>query len=386
MHFARLVLLASSFLLFTTSLLFTGSVSAQRRVATPVSRARVAQLAAQREVHRTEIEGHVDTIQDRNAVDGQRGRGFHHAGIAAVEVEYRPAARNATVRGMLQNGALARGRRGVVRFSHGRPEGDPQGGRRDQRSPDVRGAALELDGQALTFTNQRAQIVSTGVEFLRLFNELGAPGSRVTLPSRLAQRIGTGTLLRALPRLAIGAAPIDNLLTAQYWGPPTVVGANEAGDLYIARATLIPIRQRSGTGTLSRIWQGIRNSRLFNRNPNYLTDGAAAGLENGLGGFHLALQFYQDDVSTPLELDGDKVWNAPVHIAGEVHPTSRTLLTGEQLQAIEQRGNFGPQVIDRTVAAPAEGVGHFQADRNIAYRRSAANRLQPPRDTNDAAR
>jgi hypothetical protein len=354
---------------------------------TPVPRARLAEVAARAERDRAKLEELVDTLQRRNARDGKPGRGFHQAGIATAKAEYLPDGRiffdDSAVYDAIQGGIFADKKKGLLRFSHGRSEGDPAAGRRDQRDPDVRGAGLMFDqggeAQGVTFTNMPTQVVPKGTDFLRLFEIMSRPGSKAALPFRLARELGTAKALRAITRLSIGALPIPHLFRTQYWGPPIVVGDAGAEGVFVARPTLIPYA-KIGAGPLSRIYHGVRNSRLFNRKPLYLSEGAADWLNRGHANFQLALQFYVDDKLTPITDDGDKRWRVPAVKVGLVALPPQVLSPVLQAQT-EQAGSAGPQVVAQKLRVPATPVGEFQGARDIAYARSAANRGATPAGT-----
>jgi hypothetical protein len=341
----------------------------------PVSREFLAGILEDAEADRPELEKIVGEIQDRNAVDGKTGRGFHHSGIVSGQAEFRPVEGDPILTAALKDGAFASGRTGSFRFSHGQPKGDEGGQPRDQRSSDVRGFAVVLDGQGLTLTNQRTQIVPTGLDFLVFFNEMGkSEGARgaISLPSRWVDALGAKKTARALGKLIMGVQPIADLTRAQYWGPAIVVGRAANGGVYVARPTLIPVQGVTAEGAWARMLEGVRHSPLFERDPQYLRAKALKTLESGDVAFELGLQFYRDEERTPLKADGDKPWDAPVVNAGLVVLPRQAVAASAEARIEE--ANFGPQVVDQTVAEPAVAAGEFQAHRRIAYEASAKRR------------
>ncbi len=324
------------------------------------------------EESRPEIEQIIKEIQERNASNGNTARGFHNMSIIAGQAVFQPTEISAALKALLADGVFAAERSGEFRFSNGRSEGDNP---TDQRKPDVRGVAFFFGGQGLTLTNQQTQILPTGVDFLRFFNELGKTkgfADALTLLPRWVQTLGAGKLWHALLKLIVGAQPITDLMRTQYWGSAIVVGSAPNGDVYIARPTLIPNLGRSATNSFGRLLEGRRNSWPF-RSPDYLRKSAIDQLSVEDVTFTLALQFYQDEELTPLHADGDKPWNTPVIEIGEIVFPRQTIESALE-RKIEECGSFGPQVVDERVATPAIGVGQFQEQRDIAYKASADRR------------
>jgi hypothetical protein len=166
------------------------------------------------------------------------------------------------------------------------------------------------------------------------------------------------------------------VLRSHYWEQSIVVGDAGNGNVYVARPTLIPREGRTSDSLVPRLVHGIANSRLFNRNPNYLTDDATRRLARDDVPFDVGLQFYRNEKDTPLYNDGDKRWKGPVVKVATVTLPRQKLSKGRR-EEIDRTGSAGPQVVARTVRVPAEGVSEFQAARRIAYDQSTRNRGVP---------
>jgi hypothetical protein len=181
-------------------------------------------------------------------------------------------------------------------------------------------------------------------------------------------------------KLLIGTQPVPDLLRTRYWGYPTVIGADEKGhNLLVARTVFTPVGEDViGKSAISRLRVGAATIARNLLNPRFQSGKLRVRLFESGAQFEVGVQLYRDPVSTPLQLDVDKVWDVP-----EIPVARLTLRPQEQLpslaRAIEKNASFGPQHAEnwetpRPDRIPNQAAGEFQTDRLVAYPASADER------------
>ena len=319
-----------------------------------------------------EINERVASLQQRNG--GQRG--FHGSpSLAAAKVTLTPLPNlPAALQAILKGGLLSQQRSGIARFSHGNPNAKDN----HQLIPDVRGLGLNFavgnEIATLSGTNQPAQVVSTGVDFLRFFDgKLGPVSSFGRLPAGIAAK--------ATGKLAKGTLPIESLFSTRYWAFPVVVGqdASNPEQKYAGRVVFMP-EKPIGTSIGARLLAGIKSLRhAFS--PHYLTEKAEQRLSRGDVKFTVGLQLYKDAQSTPLTKDGDKEWSVPTIPVATLTLKQLGPGEGEHLRKLTQEFlAAGPHIVPSPSSAlkvPLVAVGEFQGARILAYDASQKGRGLP---------
>ncbi|MCA9670772.1 MAG: hypothetical protein KC503_34485 [Myxococcales bacterium] len=304
-------------------------------------------------------------------------RGFHGApalGTAVVSLDPH-AGIDKGLRDMLARGIFGDAQKGFMRFSTGNPNAKEV----PQWVPDVRGIGIALPGGNLSATNQPAQIVARGIDFLNFFHGTFGP---LGAPFRW-NKLSPKTALRGLGRLLVGTQPVPDLLRTRYWGYPTVIGSDGNGGLVVARTVFTPVgRDVIGKGTLSRIANGAKTIAKNLFNPKFQSKKLSQALATSDVKFEVGVQLYRDPKSTPMTADGDKAWNVPViPIATLTLPKQQH--DAQLAQQIESKGSFGPQITHnsktlRPGQVPNEPAGQFQTDRVSAYEVSSGARGAAP--------
>jgi hypothetical protein len=337
----------------------------QHVTTTLLSRAQIDAFHGQKE---DLVRATVDALQKKNS--GGKKRGFHGApalGIAKAELTPLPnvPARLAT---LMRQGIFGQSSKAVVRFSSGNPNAKPA----PEWVPDVRGLGVLTENGNLTATNQPAQIVPRGIDFLNFFHGTAGPFGAPFRWSKISPR----TALRGLGKLLIGTQPVPDLMRTRYWGYPTVIGADAHGNSLVARTVFTPVGTKViGKGTFARIGQGALTLARNLLRPKFQSQGLANRLALHGAEFEVGVQLYRDEASTPLHLDGDKAWNVPVIPVATLRMPVQ-LRDAALYQAAEQAASFGPQETPTATHGRIanEAVGQFQTDRLAAYAVSAGNR------------
>jgi len=268
----------------------------------------------------------------------------------------------------LRRGIFGEPSKAVVRFSTGNPNAKQV----PEWVPDVRGLGVITENGNLTATNQQAQIVPRGIDFLNFFHGTAGPLGAPFRPSKISPR----TALRGLGRLLIGTQPIPDLMRSRYWGYPTVVGGDGKGGYLVARTVFTPVGEKViGKSMFARLGQGALTLARNLLRPKFQSQGLMKRLALRGAELEVGVQLYSDPESTPLTLDGDKAWNVPVIPVARLRMPVQ-LRDAALVAAAEQVASFGPQ--DTQMAHPDrianEAVGQFQTDRLAAYGVSAGNR------------
>jgi hypothetical protein len=179
--------------------------------------------------------------------------------------------------------------RAYVRFSNG------NGARQSDRKPDVRGIAIKLVGvegpkiipgmegaktQDFLLIQSRATPFRDAHEFVSLVRAAASPA---LLVPRLARELGLGRTLSILRGFLRGAGkPVVSLATTEYFSAlPIQLGP------YAIHYALAP---HAGRG------MGKRGA-----SPDYLRDELAARLRTADVSYDFRIQFYRDELRTPIE-------------------------------------------------------------------------------------
>jgi hypothetical protein len=260
----------------------------------------------------------------------------------------------------------------LVRFSNG------QGKRQADGRPDVRGMAVKVLGvpgkkvipgledaqtQDLLMIQSAAISFKNSDEFMFF---VGAAGSPATLLPKLVWRFGLRRTLSILGQIKNGIAkPVVSLATMPFYSAlPVQFGP------YAVKYAVFPA-------------QTAASGEVAGKTTDYLSDDLKDRLAKGSLTFDLAVQFFCDEASTPIE-DASVLWSeekSPYVKVARLHLPQQDLRAGAGLQ-LQQRVeslSFDPW----HALVEHRPLGEIMRARNVAYRVSTQTRQAAPEPTGD---
>lgn len=298
----------------------------------------------------------INGLQDAAAAETSTSvnRGFHAKTHTVVRAELRVTD---TLPEPFRQGIFAKATtyKTWVRMSNG------QGVAQADRKPDVRGFAvkvLDVPGEPLTrgirsfdmlCINHEAQPTRDINQFMALVRATGNP---ITLPFKLAKAVGIIESGRILKWAAthLGARVQSMATTEFYSAVPMACGK------YAMKVRIAP-QNPASTAAAS--------------DENYLRNDMVARLAKGDLKFDLMVQFYTDEINTPIE-DASKPWTSPWQKAAELVITQRDL-NSASAKADEEQGNA---LLWNPWNAPVEHrpLGSIMRARRVVYPASGQHR------------
>ncbi|HPH28884.1 MAG TPA: catalase family protein [Pseudomonadota bacterium] len=322
------------------------------------------------------FEGYAKFLAERQkqragAASGSLDRGLHAKGHIGARAELTVLP---NLPGHAQVGLFAQPRTfsALVRFSNG------QGKRQADGRPDVRGMAVKVLGvpgkkvipgledaqtQDLLMIQSAAISFKNSDEFMFF---VGAAGSPATLLPKLVWRFGLRRTLSILGQIKNGIAkPVVSLATMPFYSAlPVQFGP------YAVKYAVFPA-------------QTAASGEVAGKTTDYLSDDLKDRLAKGSLTFDLAVQFFCDEASTPIE-DASVLWSeekSPYVKVARLHLPQQDLRAGAGLQ-LQQRVeslSFDPW----HALVEHRPLGEIMRARNVAYRVSTQTRQAAPEPTGD---
>jgi Catalase len=320
-------------------------------------------IAPGEEARLLELAERLHAIQRKVAVGERPGRALHAKGQAGVDAEFEvlPDLPEVARQGLFATPAKYAA---YVRFSNGGPVRQRDG------KPDVRGLAVKVLGvegkkiipglegartQDFLLIRSPAAPFRDAYEFVSVVTAAMQP---LTLLPRVIARLGAGRTLGLVPKLVkqLGA-PVASLATTRYFSAlPVQYGP------YAVHYALVPGATPDGAGASP------------GHSPEYLGEELAARLRRGPVVYDFRVQFYVDEVRTPIE-DASVEWRE--QDAPFVTVARLTLLAQDP---DSERGRRLAQYVEKLSFDPWHALeahrplGNMMRARNVAYRLSTQER------------